>query len=227
MPASSTTTLSWASGPSYGDSIVLTAMVAPATGSPLPTGYVDFINGSNDLGTAPLISNAATLAVPADDMADGLSVGDNYVVAKYQGDGNFDSSSDTEDVNVGKATTYFLSAVSVSPSASLNYGDTATLSATVNNYTTIPYYTTGSVQFYEDATIPIGSPVPLDGSETATLNVDSLSVGSHTIDATYLGNSDYSGSSTTASQSVTVSKATVSTAFGEAIGYTACTSSLG
>jgi hypothetical protein len=76
---------------------------------------------------------------------------------------------------------------SVNPSAT---GDAVTFTATVT-----PTPTGGTVQFYDNA-VALDSPVTVtDG--LAPLTTSALDAGSHSITATYSGNSDYAASSTT------------------------------
>ncbi|WP_295440560.1 Ig-like domain repeat protein [uncultured Thiodictyon sp.] len=48
--------------PQYGDSVTLTATVAPAGTGPMPTGAITFRDGAADIGAAPLVSGSATLS---------------------------------------------------------------------------------------------------------------------------------------------------------------------
>ncbi len=60
----------------------------------------------------------------------------------------------------------------------------------------------GGVQFAVDGT-NVGSPVTLDGGGKAAMTTSSLTPGSHTLKATYLGGTSYSGSSASITQKVT------------------------
>jgi hypothetical protein len=69
-------------------------------------------------------------------------------------------------------------------------GDPVTFSATVSGTNPFPGTPTGTVQFTADGS-PLGSPVALDASGTATLTTSSLAVGTHHVSAVYSGDGDY------------------------------------
>jgi Bacterial Ig-like domain (group 3) len=81
------------------------------------------------------------------------------------------------------------------------YGQSVTLAVTV---TTAAGTAGGSILFL-DGTTPLAT-IPLDGAGTATLTVSALAVGTHSIVATYSGNSDDIGAQS-GSVPVTVSRA--------------------
>src|SRR5262249_50151281 len=118
--------------------------------------------------------------------------------ASYGGDSNFTGSTSsalTETVQKADTTTKVSS--SLNPSS---YGQSVQIKATIT-----PSTATGTVQFFEgiDGTISLGSAVVTAGS--ATLTTVGLSVGSHTITARYLGDSNFSPSAS-ASLTQTVNK---------------------
>ena len=87
-----TTTTLTASGTQLtpGQSVTLTAVVAPQSGSNVPTGTVTFLDGSTSLGTAQLTATGgATLNLSS------LPVGTNSISASYGGDTNDSPSSST------------------------------------------------------------------------------------------------------------------------------------
>ena len=85
--------------PVFGQSVALTATVTGPTGSPPPTGTVQFFNGTTSLGTrvasdrnGPAMLNVTTLPVAA-----------NSITAQYSGDSNFaGSTSPAVTVTVGQ-----------------------------------------------------------------------------------------------------------------------------
>ena len=96
-------------------------------------------------------------------------------------------------VTTGAATASFTNvAASASPvSAGTVVTLTATVASAVNASTAVP---TGSVQFTVDS-VAVGAAVALaGGGATYSLNTSALSVGSHTVQATYLGDGNYAGS---------------------------------
>ncbi|MGC8640994.1 MAG: beta strand repeat-containing protein, partial [Isosphaeraceae bacterium] len=110
------------------------------------------------------------------------------------------------------------------------YGQSVTFKATLKAYG-LGALPTGSVTFYDgpsSTATPIGT-VPIDSTGAASLSVSSLGVGTHSIYASYGGNSNYTSSkSLTVTQSV--SKNTDTTAvtssanpifYGQSVAYTA------
>jgi subtilase family serine protease len=96
----------------------------------------------------------------------------------------------------GTTASYTNVAASASPvSAGTAVTLTATVASAVSASTAVP---TGSVQFTVDSMAVGGAAVLAGGSSAGTasysLNTSSLSVGSHTVQATYLGDSNYAGS---------------------------------
>src|SRR5207253_2307497 len=178
-----------------GQSITLTATVtavAPATG--MPTATVTFFDGATNLGSAALdASGQATLSIAS------LPVGSHSLTASYSGDGNFNpSSSATLTQTVNKASSSISLASSVNPSV---IGQAITVTVTVSAIPAAAGTPTGTVTFYEGAT-NLGS-AALDASGQATLNIASLSVGSHNLTAGYNGDGNFlSCSSATLTQTV-------------------------
>lgn len=91
---STTTTLKIAANPSstqsdVGSNVTLTASVAHANGSAVPTGTVTFSAGSVQIGSAALSNGTATYSTSA------LAAGQYSVVASYSGDPNYAASSST------------------------------------------------------------------------------------------------------------------------------------
>ena len=194
----STTTVTWAVNPvAYGVGPSATATVieslAPAAAlwplvSTEPTGSVTFYEGADTLGTASLDVGSATLTLPAD-----FAVGSHDITAVYVGDTDYSvSTSAVSTLVVSKATPTFIVSSSTSPSA---YGDavtfTASPAAVVIQDFSAPAQPSGAVSFYDGATL-LGSGT-LDGSGAATLSTSSLTVGSHSVTASYAGDANYDG----------------------------------
>ena len=190
-----TTTVSSSLNPaSSGTSVTFTATVAHATGSATPTGTVTFSEGSTTLGTATLESTGtATFNTST------LAVGSDTVTASYSGDATYASSSNsvTESVtSIGTTTT----AVTASANPAVS-GQTVTFTATVTAGSGT-FDNGGTVQFAVDGT-NFGSPVSLSGGQ-ATIADSALAAGTHTITATYSGDTNFSTSSGTLSGGQTV-----------------------
>ena len=73
--------------PVLGQPVTLTAIITPAgTGPASPTGTVEFIDGSTELGTGTVSSDVATLTTTA------LPLGTSSITATYEGDSNYTGS---------------------------------------------------------------------------------------------------------------------------------------
>ncbi len=88
-------------------------------------------------------------------------------------------------------------------SATSTYGEQVALTATVTTSGTGTLG--GKVQFY-DGSVAIGT-VRLNGSGVATLDLKNLSVGAHSITATYLGNANFSTSTSATPAALTIAAA--------------------
>jgi hypothetical protein len=185
----SATALASSANPSvYGQTITLTATVSPAGGSGTPTGSVTFKNGNALLGSALLTNGVATLQVTL------TTVGTASLTASYSGDSTFlGSTSATLSQTVGKAA----SQVALSSSAATAVsGQSVTFTATVSAASPGSGTPTGSVTFYNGSTV-LGTVTLSNG--VAKLTTSGLTVGSHTLKATYGGNGNF----TTSSRSIT------------------------
>jgi hypothetical protein len=109
-----------------GVSISFSATITPASGSAVPTGSVDFYDGTTSLGTETLNSSGeATLSTST------LAVGTHSITAKYSGDTNFNASTSS-------AVTVTISALA--PGFTISNGGPITISspgATTGNTATI------------------------------------------------------------------------------------------
>ena len=167
-----------------GQSVTLTANVSAGTG------VVEFYDGATMLGTAPISAGRATLTTAA------LAAGSHAVVVRYPGNGQVPPAYSAVFVQAVGAAGWkdrtSSIAVSTSPSASAP-GAPVTVSATVSGTSGAP---TGTVVFMVNGEV-VGTvevtPVS-GGSSSATLALPGLGGGRHKVSATYLGNSNYKGS---------------------------------
>jgi hypothetical protein len=179
-----------------GQPVTFTATVtANAPGAGIPTGTVLFeINGANILGgpvaLTPLADGSGSSATsPA---ISSLTPGTYAATAIYSGDVDFINSTDTLNQIVNPASTS--TALTASPSPAV-FGQPVTLTATVNPTGAGAGLPTGTVDFYDGATLLGASAVQVvGGSEQASLPGLHLSVGGHSFTAVYLGEYDYAGS---------------------------------
>jgi hypothetical protein len=173
-----------------GQPLTFTATVSSTGG--IPTGSVNFYDSTTLLGTATLDANGVALFTAT------LSAGSHTITATYTGDTKFNRSTSAPiTVTITVATTTVLT----SSAQSVPSGQPLTFTATVSSAGGIP---TGSVNFYDSTTL-LG---------TATLNAGgvaaftaTLSVGAHTITATYTGDTNFNRS-TSAPITVTITVAT-------------------
>lgn len=159
-----------------GASVTLTSTVA---GSGLmPTGGVTFYDGTTELGAGTLNgSGVATFATT------GLSIGSHAITASYTGDSNY---------TAGTSATLVLTVSKSIPTAILNasanpvlYGSQVAFMATLTGGGPAP---TGTVTFF-DGTTELGTETLSKG--IAAYATSALSLGSHSITASYGGDSNY------------------------------------
>jgi hypothetical protein len=208
-----TTTITQNSSSVQGQSISFTATVtANAPGAGVPTGSVEFfVNGADVFGGpvaltpgTPSTGSAATTSSIA-----ALTPGTYQVTAVYSGDTNFLTSNETVGQIVQQAGTS--TALTASPSgASLIFGTPVTLTAAVTPTGSGTGLPTGSVDFYDGTTL-LGSAAlsAVGGVQTAVLPATEYAVGNHSFSAVYVGEYDYTGST---SNTVTQSVGVISTA---------------
>jgi hypothetical protein len=174
--------------PVYGQSVTLTAVIAPSTpGATSPTGSVSFENGSTKLGQAALSAGQAGIAIST------LSVGSNSISAVYSGDSNYTSGTPAvlvETVNLASTQTSLMS--SPNPSKA---GQAVTFNATITAIAPGKGTPTGTVAFYNGITALGTASV---GSGKATLKTSTLASGTYTITAVYSGDAHFSGSTSPA-----------------------------
>jgi MYXO-CTERM domain-containing protein len=181
--ASTTTALQSSLNPSHiGQMVTFTAKVqVKAPGAGVPTGTVSFFDGVNDLADVALdATQTATFSTAA------LAIGDHMLTATYNGDGDYDKSTDglTQTVSLFPATNVVTS--SANPSV-LNQN--VTFTATLSGASGTP---TGTADFFDGAT-HLAGPIALDGTGKAQFSTSTLVAGGHPITAVYSGDATYAG----------------------------------
>ena len=176
-----------------GSSVMLTAMVTPAsaTGTVMPasaTGTVTFYDGTALLSQATLAGGMAVITTET------LALGLHQLSAVYSGDApNAPSASPTLPVEITPGAAL----VTLTPaSATALYGTLAPLVATVS-----PATATGTVMFEDSVSGALGQATIAGGM--ATVDASSLTVGSHTLTASYFGDTTHLPS-TSAAATVTI-----------------------
>jgi hypothetical protein len=168
----------------YASSVTFSAQVTPS----LATGTVTFYNGGTSIGSGTLVGGTATFTTST------LPAGSDSITASYGGD-SYDlagaSSALTQTVRQATSSTSVTS--NLNPS---DPGNSVTFTATVT-----PSLATGTVTFKDGGT-SIGSGT-LSSSGTATFTTSTLAAGSHSITASYGGDSnDTTSTSSTLTQTV-------------------------
>ncbi len=190
LPAATTTALATSGTPSFvGNPVTFTATVTSTYG-PIPNGdLVTFLDGSNTLASEPLSGGIATYTTSA------LTVTSHAIHATFVGNATFKTSTTslTQVVNLDPSATALSS--SLNPS---NSGELVTFTATVTS-TDGPIPDGELVRFY-NGTAQLAA-VPLTGG-VATYATSSLTVATHTIKATYAGDTTFASSTGSLSQVV-------------------------
>ena len=164
--------------------VIITATVAAAPANPgNPAGTVMFQDGSDQLGTAPLVNGTATI----DALLSPLGI--HSLKATYSGDSVFLASTAIDDVSVTAATT----------TTTLTAPSNATPAAAVllrANTTTQVGIPVGNVEFLDSLSgnSHVIGQAALDASGTATLSVNLVGLGEHSLIARYQGNETFAAS---------------------------------
>jgi len=181
----------------------------------IATGTVTFSDGSSTLGQAPVSSSDSASYPAINGTFSAYSIGSHSLVAKYSGDPSFNLNTsapvgltivqNTSTIEVKASSTSIPSAASTTLSIeiqapSLGAGPSGSIALTANGVTLAAV--TGLVP---QAT----GDIPATSDVKYTLAGTKLVAGSNTITATYSGDSNYAGSSTTLVISVTPSKFTL------------------
>lgn len=167
----------------------VTVAPVPVNGLPVPTGTATLTyNGSPGITTAPvsLVNGTATITIPANSLA----LGTQAIMANYSGDSTFASNFGFTNVTVNSTGTITPMITVVPPATPENFP----VSVTVNITGTGPV-PTGSVTLAGTA---FQNSLPLtNGSATFSLQ-SGLAGGPNPVTATYLGDSNYTSGSGTA-----------------------------
>jgi Bacterial Ig-like domain (group 3)/Galactose oxidase, central domain/Kelch motif len=163
---------------SYGQSVMFTATVTSASGTPTG-GTVTFTDSGVSRGQAPLRNGRAVFSTAA------LAKGAHAIVASYSGNGAFGASkSPTLTQTVSVTTPLVRLSSSQNPS---NQGQLVTFTAAVTGPAgTSP---TGAVVFLDGGSRTLGT-APLSGT-IANYSTSALSLGTHSVTAAYQGDDNF------------------------------------
>ncbi len=222
----------------FGQSVNMTATVLiNSPGSGTMTGTVSFRDNAAALGTSVLTGTSAGTQQVTFALSGGFLAAGSHpsLKAVYAGDGNFIGSTSTvKNLSVTQAAT---STTVTSSANSSNVGSTLTFTATLANTSTSTdpasiNYATGTVTFL-DGGASIGTGLVTGHLGAATFTTSTLSIGTHTITASYPGDTNFQGSTGTLTGGQTVSQASTTTTvtgssnpsvFGQSVMFTATVS---
>ncbi len=190
LAVDTTTKLTSTANPSVvGQSVTLTATVTPASGNGTPGGTVIFKdNGGVIAGCGSVTLNAAkATCTPAS-----LSLGTHPLTVEYSGDAAFNPSTGSLSQVVNQANT--TTGLTSLPNPSTT-GQSVTFTATVSVSAPGAGTPTGTVTFNDNG-VMVGSRTLMNGQ--ATYSTSALSAAIHPITAVYGGDSNYTGSTSSA-----------------------------
>ncbi|MBB5058195.1 hypothetical protein HDF16_002909 [Granulicella aggregans] len=167
----------------FGQSVTFTTKVAATSSTGSPAGTVNFLDGTAVLGTVTV-----SAAGNASFSTSSLALGSHTVTAVYGGSGNFDTSTSNTVMQVVTPVGTSV-ALSVTPNPA-NFGQTVTLTASVLTGVSGVAAASGNVVFADQGGV-LGSTAIVAG--TATFTTSSLSIGTHSITASYVGGAEYAG----------------------------------
>jgi hypothetical protein len=177
--------------------VTLTAALSMSAGP--VTGSVQFYNGAALLGTSAIVSGSATFTTTA------FAAGSHAITVRYLGSASAPPAISGVFVQAVGSSGWKNRTSSTTLSASPNPsapGGSVMLTATVAGVSGTP---AGAVLFMVNGQV-FGGPVTLTAisgsSAQATLVLPGLDRGRHIVTATYLGSSNYKGSTATLSQTV-------------------------
>ncbi len=189
LPVSTTTSVVVSPPAStYGQSVTLTATVAPTIGTANPAGAVTFTDNGTTLGTSTLSTTGGVTTTSM--LLTTLPVGSDSIGASFDGSTDFLASSSTAatPIAVSRAPTTLGLLTSLNPST---FAQSVVLTATL--FPTTGSGETGMVTFFDNGTA-IGTSSVSNGQ--STLSTTALPVGTDAITASYGGDGDFVGSST-------------------------------
>jgi hypothetical protein len=169
----------------YNASFTLTATLTPVqAGAPSPTGAIDFTVAGVAVGTAALQNGQAVLQVPGS-ITQTLPAGNLSVLGQYSGDANYSFSAISGGIEVNEPNYNTQTSLAVLagglPVNTIPASNFVKLTATVTAFQPVTH---GYVSFYDGTTV-LGQTTISSGS--ASLSLNTLGIGLHSITAQYQG----------------------------------------
>lgn len=130
--------------------------------------------------------------------------GTHTIVATYSGDANFGTSTSNPPVSLNGVSVTTTTGLTVSPGGSPEYGTPITLTATITPTTNGSTNAAGTVTFFDQGTVQIGSPVTISGGVAAItlpapgIALSAANTGSHSYTAVYSGSTGFTTSTSAA-----------------------------
>ncbi|MFZ0478610.1 MAG: Ig-like domain repeat protein [Terriglobales bacterium] len=176
----------------YGQSVTFTATISGANGlvrgrRPMAVSGTVAWSSNTGCGTTTVTTGNPGTATCT---TTSLPVGTDTITANYSGDSNHNSSSGTVNQTVNQVSTSTSVGSSLNPSS---YGQAVSFTASVTGSSP-----TGTVQFNVDGNA-FGSPVTVASGSATSSSTSTLAQGTHTVTATYSGDTHNSGSTGTLS----------------------------
>jgi sugar lactone lactonase YvrE len=188
--------------PSFGQPVVITATVAPQTGTGTPTGTVTFYLDTVAQTPVSLSGTSATFTFST------LTGGVHSITASYSGDSTFAySSANTLTLTIAKASTAISTVALSSVFTNSTPVSQAPGVAVTFTATGLPAKATGTVSFYSGTNL-LASGTVIAGAATASTST--LAVGLYNVTASYSGDANYIGSSSPAGVALLISNPTIS-----------------
>ncbi|MGA2068860.1 MAG: Ig-like domain-containing protein [Thermoguttaceae bacterium] len=196
----------------YGQSLVATATLT-FTSSSTPTGKVTFTVDGRPVQSASVADAASGVTLPA------IDAGSHTIGAYYSGDATFAGSTATgQSETVTQASTTVALTTSDSTPTATPYGEPIVLTATVTPTAPGGGNGGGLVEFLDGTTqiaeARVNSWGPDQGEAVAVVSSLSISGSPHSLTADYLGNTDYTGSTSNALPVTIVQAATTTVVTG-------------
>ena len=190
-------------------SVVLSATVTSGTGGAAPTGTVTMFDQSTGitLGVDTLTQATSTASNVQQTVTGQLAPGSHAIVAEYGGDATYEAAnSEAVTVNVSGATpTVSLTPATANPVAGSSDTLNVTIAPPAGGTAPAP---TGTVTIMLDGGASGTVGVTPGTPSTASYTLEDIALGSHTVEATYNGDSNYAGAD---SQTITITAARGST----------------